>query len=485
MASGSAAMDGTWPGHAPASGDYRLVWRGPAPQTGYVAPFRDKLYEVISRVGPTSSQGVVALNAETGVELWYQPISVQFTFAVTSAGVVVGIPDSFDTDASPTTDASILNFHVVLLNLETGTPIWASAESYRLSGSIYPVSAQIAGDTVLFVDGKMTLVAIDFATGLERWRVESSELPAGDCDCFAAGPAISAGIIYFHNPVTGQIVAVSVSTGEQKWAVDDHAGPVVLSSGGTVISPSITLAAVEQGVVVNTWGMSDSGGFFGLLSATDGSVIWQWSTDKAVRNSARAGAALIVIMRDPGATEWHLERVDLATGQVLKTSSQTFSDAFFLSSLPEADVVLVRGRSNEAVGIDPVTLDVTWTKPAIDDCAILLPVLPDGGLACRTTDGLAVYEPAPASTTPAANSDEVTSIPVENGDFLAITEPGVLLLEDPTVGAEIAEVYDEGTVLQYVGKASVGADGTIWYMVRNPKTARAGWIPAAYLRPEK
>jgi outer membrane protein assembly factor BamB len=462
MANGSAAMDGSWPGPAPASGDYRLRWRGQAPAAAYTAPFRDKIYQYIARLDPTNTGGVVAYDAQTGAEHWYQPVTSNFTFAVTSVGVVAGIPDSFESRASPAADAGLWDFHVVLLDLDTGQPIWHSAETYQLKSQPFSMHAQIAGDAVLFIDRQMTLVALDFATGQERWRVESSELPAPDCICFAAGPAISAGIVYFHNPVTGQIVAVSLSTGEQKWAVDDPAGPVVLSSGGTVISPSIALAAVEQGVVVNTWWIprDESHGYFGVLSAADGSRMWEWDPDKPVQAFARFGDALIVLTRNLSEADWHLERVELATGQILKASSQTYTDRHWLTSLTKADLVLIRGWNVEAVGVDPVTLEITWTEPAIEDCAILLPVLPDGGLACRTTDGLAVYEPVSGSATPAGNSDEVKFVPVKNGDFLVITEPGVLLLEDPTVGAEIAEVYDEGTMLQYVGKASVGADVT-------------------------
>ena len=245
----------------------------------------------------------------------------------------------------------------------------------------------------------MTLVALDLATGRERWRVESTMPPPAKCGCFGFGPAIAGDTVYFDNPVTGQIVAVSLSSGEQKWAIDDPVdrtpGPVY----GVVISGPIALGAVDQGVVVNTWWLpsGNSTGTFGLLSAADGSPIWQWGTDKQIQDFARVGDALIVITRDAGETDWRLERVDLATGKVLQTSSQAFNNGFYLQYLPEADMVIVSNMENtERVGVNPATLAVKWTAPVIEDCRILLPAMPNGNLACRTQTGLAVYQPVTA-----------------------------------------------------------------------------------------
>ena len=166
---------------------------------------------------------------------------------MTSAGVVVGIPDSFGGQASPVAGGSIWDFHVVLLDLETGQAIWRSAEIYQLNSQFSLDATQIAGDTILFIDGQLTLVALDLATGRERWRVESSTpLPAG-CSCPGVGPAIAGDTVYVDNPVTGQIVAVSLSSGEQKWAVDDPVDRTTAPQGGAIISGLIALGAVDQG----------------------------------------------------------------------------------------------------------------------------------------------------------------------------------------------------------------------------------------------
>jgi outer membrane protein assembly factor BamB len=406
MALGSAAMDGSWPGPAPASGDYRLLWRGEPPATGFVAPFRGKIYQIVQRMSPTSAQALVAYGADSGAELWSQPVTPNFAFAVTSAGVVVGIPDSFGGQASPAAGGGIWDFHVVLLDLETGQPIWRSAEVYQLNSQFSLDTTQVAGDTILFIDGQLTLVVLDLATGQERWRVESSTPPPAKCSCPGVGPAIAGDTVYFDNPVTGQIVAVSLSSGEQKWAVDDPVERTTAPQGGAIISGPIVLGAMDQGVVVNTWWLpgGNATGTFGLLSAADGSPIWEWGTDKPVQDFARVGDALIVITRDPGETDWRLERVDLATGQVLLSSAQTFRDALYLQLLylPEADLLLVSTPETiELVGVNPGSLAVTWTAPAIADCRILLPVASNGNLACRTKSGLAVYQPVTAQNAPA------------------------------------------------------------------------------------
>ena len=104
-------------------------------------------------------------------------------------------------------------------------------------------------------------------------------------------------------------------------------------------------------------------------------------TDKPVQDFARVGDALIVITRSPGETDWHLEQVDLATGQVLERSAQTFKDALYLRLLylPEAALLLVSTpETNELVGVNLESLAVTWTAPAIADCHIVLPVRPTG-----------------------------------------------------------------------------------------------------------
>jgi outer membrane protein assembly factor BamB len=449
------------------------------PGTGYIAPFRNTIYAVISRVGPTSSQGVVALDAKTGVERWYQPASERFAPAVTSAGVVVGIPDSFPTEGS------IWDFHVALLGLETGEPIWRSAETYQLPGGIRPSSAQIASGAVVFVDRQMTLAAIDLASGQERWRVESSEPPAPDCEgpnfqapCSAAGPAILGDMVYFDNPVTGKIVAVSLRTGEQQWAVDD---PFDRSETNLLYVDIVNLAAVDQGVVVSTGVSPNPEGWFGLLSATDGSTIWQWNSDKEVLGYVRAGDALIVLARDRGDSTWRLERVDLATGTVLLTSSELdLGDEFgFIRSLPDANLVILTSWTADSVGFNPESLAVTWTQPAIEGCKPFLPLLPDGKLACATKDGLAVYELVSELATPSASAGATIPAQIENGDFLITLTPGIITREEPAPDADIAAVYAEaGATLQYVGRSRIDSDGNLWYRVRNIETARVDWIPA-------
>jgi len=479
MASGSAAMDGSWPGPAPANTEYRLLWRGQPPATGFVAPFQGKIYQVVERMSPASVQALVAYDAKTGAELWSQPVAANFTFAVTSAGVVAGIPDSSGGQASPAAGGSVWDFQVVLLDLDTGKPIWRSAEAYQLNSQ--PITAtQIAGDTILFIDRQMTLVALDLATGRERWRVESTMPPPAKCGCFGFGPAIAGDTVYFDNPVTGQIVAVSLSSGEQKWAIDDPVdrtpGPVY----GVVISGPIALGAVDQGVVVNTWWLpsGNSTGTFGLLSAADGSPIWQWGTDKQIQDFARVGDALIVITRDAGETDWRLERVDLATGKVLQTSSQAFNNGFYLQYLPEADMVIVSNMENtERVGVNPATLAVRWTAPVIEDCRILLPAMPNGNLACRTQTGLAVYQPVTAQNAAASPTPHL-----ERADPLVSVRPDVVMREEPAAASAVAATYPEaGTQLEYVDKSVIDAEGTIWYQVRDPRTARVGWIPAVDL----
>jgi hypothetical protein len=214
-----------------------------------------------------------------------------------------------------------------------------------------------------------------------------------------------------------------------------------------------------------------------MLSAADGSPIWQWGTDKQVQHFARVGNALIVITRSPGETDWHLERVDLATGQVLQRSAQTFKDALYLRLLylPEADLSFVTTpETNELIGLNPETLAVTWTAPFIEDCRIVVPAMPNGNLACRTQKGLAVYRPVTEQIAPATPAP-----PFERGDLLVTARPDVTMRKEPAADGAVAVIYPEaGTLLEFVGGTTTDAEGMIWHQVRDPRTARAGWIPA-------
>jgi outer membrane protein assembly factor BamB len=397
MISGSAAMDGTVRGSPPETGEYRFLW---SYRSGTALPFRDKIYALASQLGPTyNPQGVIALDAKTGAELWYQPVSYRFGFAVTSAGVVVGMTPGLDTRGSPAANGSIWDFHVVLLDLDTGEPIWRSAETYQMAGAAFLMSAQVATGSVVFVDGQMTLVAVDLSTGRERWRVESSAPPPADCagprfrsTCVPAGPAIIGDTVYIDNPATGQIVAVSLSTGEQKWAVDDL---LERSAESPLEFGSVSILAVEQGVVVSSWPDSGVNFHFHLLSAADGSLLWQWRSDRLIWDVVRAGDAVVVLSSDAGQDNWRLERVAIMTGDVVQTSAELPSGGpnAYLQSLPDVDLVMLVEPSQGTVGFDAETLAVKWRQPSsLSGCLVrILPVLPDGNVACLSPGGIEVH----------------------------------------------------------------------------------------------
>jgi outer membrane protein assembly factor BamB len=495
----SAAVDGTSPGLAPASGEYRLLWRGQPSGFGFVTPYRGKIFAVVSRMSETSAQGVVAYDAATGAELWYQPVSASFNFAVTSAGVVVGVPDSFGTGASPAADASIWDFRVVLLNLETGQPIWRSAGTYQLPGASALIFVQIADGAALFVDRHLALVAIDLATGQERWRHESSKPPAPECAEPASQPLCSPGVlaaagdtVYFDNPATGQIVAVSLRTGDEIWSGDDPLGPIAAdASTGLPSSRPLILTAVDQGVLVNTWSpMAGGAGTFGLWSAVDGSPVWSWSESKGVQSFVVAGDSLIVMTRDLADNNLQLERVDLATGQVLETLVQLSGEYVSLRYLPADQMLRVGTWAGDqgSFWLDLDTLEVSQRGPTTEQCTILsFPVLPNGNVACSTSVGLTVYAPSPSSGTPvAAPSGKSILPPVGNGERLITTVPDVVLRAAPGEGSTAQLTFPAtGSAVEFVGQVGIDAEANVWYRVRSIETALVGYIRADQLAPEQ
>ena len=76
--------------------------------------------------------------------------------------------------------------------------------------------------------------------------------------------------------------------------------------------------------------------------------------------------------------------------------------------------------------------------------------------------------------------------PVQKGGSLVRVRVKVCTRERPAGGSAIAGSHpEEGTMLQRVGPSSVDTEREVWYIVRNPETARVGWIRSTDVAPAR
>ena len=107
---------------------------------------------------------------------------------------------------------------LVALDAASGSERWRQPAEVRLDNAgLRPVGAPaVAGGTVYVVDLAGTLAALDAATGEERWR---TELPGIGGDSRAPGPVTADGIVYVAGG-EGLLFALDGTTGQELWRFD-------------------------------------------------------------------------------------------------------------------------------------------------------------------------------------------------------------------------------------------------------------------------
>jgi outer membrane protein assembly factor BamB len=409
----SAANDGQIPGAVPDADSYQRLWQRAIPNMGFAALYGDALYYLSFEDGGPNR--VVALAAATGEERWSRPLAGESSFSLLPSGVVVATAESA---GGPNA------FRVALLEHLTGQPIWTSADTFAGGSESRPpvLDLVLAGNTILFVDGDSAVVALDPATGQQRWRYEADRGSVRGCDqCAATTLVASASMVYVTDIPGDRLTALSLADGAMQW--DATLGSI--RGNRQTSSPSrgdmpMQLTAVDQGVIV-----SDQAGYFGLLSAADGSMVWSWPPDRAIYSVVRVQSSVYVAMvngaPDQGNARFGWAEVEIATGTILRggDNPNRFGN---MAYLPDANRLIggyrtwsgpswwetnvpVIGKlfgssdtSDDSIAMDPATLDVTW-ESSISRCIINLPVSPDGTVLCNPAGGdygeIAVYAPKP------------------------------------------------------------------------------------------
>lgn len=171
---------------------------------------------------------VVALNADTGKQLWTKSLGVPIRTSPTAANGKVFVVNS--------------ESQLFALNGEDGKELWTGRGLPEGASLLSNVSPAVSGNmlVVSYPSGEVT--AIDPNTGTPKWTdsvsggaIGASISTVGD----AARPVID-GDIVFATSGSGRMIATATKTGERVWSKDIRAGQTPWVAGDTVFAVDVT-----------------------------------------------------------------------------------------------------------------------------------------------------------------------------------------------------------------------------------------------------
>jgi polyvinyl alcohol dehydrogenase (cytochrome) len=277
---------------------------------------------------------VHALDAATGDEQWSTQVGDYYI------GGAVAVDD--DTVFVGTFDA-----RVVALDRETGERLWETPIGDHPMAVIFGSPMRV-GDVVLagvasfelMVGGAAPtfrghLVALDAATGEERWRWWATEADetAGPGVSIWSSPAVDAerGVVYIGTgntytppaaPMADALVALDLATGEELWVTQFTEGDTwtLTSPAGSDsdIGAPPNLFTVDGTDAV---GVADKAGVYQALDRDSGEVLWTAElTEGGLQGGVLAGAAVaddrVFVASNRASTDADLLALDVATGEV-------------------------------------------------------------------------------------------------------------------------------------------------------------------------
>lgn len=164
--------------------------------------------------------------------------------------------------------------------------------SYQAEGSILG-EAVVSEGMVVFGDSTGQLVALELGTGKEKWK---KKFEAG----FSAGAAIDGGMLFIGGD-DGFLYALDLKTAEQKWSFET----------GDKISAAVNLFHPKDGG--ETWVvMNGYDGVCRVFEAKTGKKIWKFETDSPINGTPAIVAEKWVVF---GGCDHFLYALDLKTGK--------------------------------------------------------------------------------------------------------------------------------------------------------------------------
>lgn len=198
------------------------------------------------RVFVTTGYGeLVALNAETGAEIWRQDLDAAASGSPTVAGDLV---------YAVSRDSRAWAVRVV-----DGRVAWELPGTPSPAGYVGGPGPAIAGDLVIFPFSSGELVAADRVSGVRKWAASVAGQRPGKVYArigdISADPVVAGGAVYTGNP-SGRSVALRTGDGGNIWTAREGAMDPVAVEGGSVflLSDQNELVRLDAASGAKIWG---------------------------------------------------------------------------------------------------------------------------------------------------------------------------------------------------------------------------------------
>lgn len=242
----------------------------------------------------TWGRRVYALDARTGDVAWEADVGHRVgssSPAVVDGTVYLGTVGDGPLVVTGETDEDAFEAAaVVALDAATGEERWRYGEFGRKEN--VDASPAVADGTVFVGGGEGAVVALDAATGGERWRRETGA-------SVRASPAVAGGTVYVGVHEAGEVVALDAGDGTEVWRAgldgrNVKASPAV--ADGTVFAASTRLV----GCTGDCEDAPDSTGFLSALDAADGTRRWRHETAPDTRSDPAVADGVVYFGRGDG-----------------------------------------------------------------------------------------------------------------------------------------------------------------------------------------
>ncbi len=214
----------------------------------------------------------------------------------------------------------------------------AENEKDKMDASIESSAAIVGG--VVYV-GSMSgyLLAIDLATGKEKWKYKAAQ------QIEESSPAVASGTVYVGD-LSGVFHAVDAVTGKAKWTFktggEIKSSPVVFTEGGV---EKVLIGSYDQSLY--------------CLNAKTGAVLWKFSINGPVHAtpSINNGVAYLT-----GCDEvfYGIRLTDGKEVQHIASGAYTGASPALLLAGPQSQMAFFGTFNNDVVGVNLVTKRIMW-----------------------------------------------------------------------------------------------------------------------------
>jgi outer membrane protein assembly factor BamB len=278
----------------------------------------------------------VALDAQTGQNLWSAPLGLTYTTPALANGVVY---------------MTSKDGWVYALQIAGGAASWKVARGSLDDG--YPT---VANGVVYITSDSGSVLALDAATGKQRW---SYQAPNANDHVYSA-PAVGAGLVYVASggPDNG-LVALDAASGARRWSASTQGD-----------------AANGQPVVANgAVYLTDSSGEVYAFDATSGKSLWKVAASTAFQAGPAVADGHVFVGGEDGV----LHALDATSGQSIWTRSLVGQIGLNAAPAVANGVVYVGGSDSRLSALNAATGAILWQK-ALHDSVTTTPVIAEDGV---------------------------------------------------------------------------------------------------------